>query len=135
MIADVYSVADVGADELRWAESPWQRWPCVRLQDLGPMELARLGEVLGVDTYDEVLAGFAFLAGESQESPWVVAVPQGLVQALASAGSDELRQTADGWNSVLERDERASLEGRLERLAEFLTRHESPFGLYIDTRR
>ena len=135
MIADVYSVADVGADELRWAESPWQRWPCVRLQDLGPMELARLGEVLGVDTYDEVLAGFVFLAGESQESPWVVAVPDGLVQALVSAASDELRAMAEGWSTVIERDERASLRSRLERLSEFLTRHESPFGLYIDRRR
>jgi len=132
---DLFSLAEVGVDELRWTERPWRRWPSVDLGDIGPKQLARLAELLGVGSHESVLGGFAFLAGESQESPWVVAVPDGLVQALASAVSDELRATAEGWSTVIERDDAASLRSRLERIGRFFRRHEGPFSLYIDTTR
>lgn len=135
MITDIYSIAEVTPDELRWAREPWKNFPCVRAHSNGPMELSRLGELLGVGSYEEVLAGFTFLAGESQESPWVVAIPEGLVERLTSVDGAAQQWAATRWAGAIDGHEARGLRIYLERLAEFLGDHEGPVALYIDTRR
>ena len=134
MITDVYSLADVTAEELRWARKPWQLWPCLRAKDIGPKELARLGEVLDVGPNQDVLAGFSFLAGESQESPWVVALPERLALRLAVSTDDEIMSVAAGWRDALDREVAPSpndLVGYLRDLVDFLGEHDGPYGLYV----
>ena len=101
MITDVHSLTDRSADELRWAEGPRDRWPCVCADGVGPKELARLAEVLGVGPYEEILAGFSFLAGERQESPWVVRFPEELATALAALSPEAAGQASAAWAQLL----------------------------------
>ena len=134
MTTDVFSLAETTADELRWAEQPRRRWPCLQAAGIGPKELARLGEVLGVGSSAEVLAGFSFLAGESQEPPWVVALPQNLASTLGTVSSDAIETLAAAWDEAPARDPSGSpdrLAAYLRELTEFLERYEGPFVLYI----
>ena len=134
MITDVFSLAETTADELRWADEPWRRWPCLRAYGIGPKELARLGEVLGAGRFEDVLGGFSFLAGESQESPWVVAVPAALVDRLVELVSGEIAPAADSWWEALGGQHEPSgqhLAGYLRDLLRFLSDGDGPFALFI----
>ncbi len=131
---DVYSLADVTAEELRWARQPWQRWPCLRDEDVGPKELARLGEVLGVGVFNDVLGGFSFLAGESQESPWVVALPERLARRLVEVADDEIMSAAVDWSEALDREiapPADHLATYLRGMVDFLAKHDGPYVLYV----
>jgi len=131
---DVFCLAETTADELRWAEEPWRRWRCLRGGEIGPRELARLGEVLGAGRFEDVLGGFSFLAGESQESPWVVAVPAALVDRLVELGSGEIARAADSWWQALGGQHEPSgqhLAVFLRDLLRFLSDGDGPFALVI----
>jgi hypothetical protein len=135
VITDVFSLADVPADELRWTEQPWRRWPCLRATDIGPRELARLGEALGLGPYDDVLASFSFLAGESQESPWVVGIPTGLTRRLVELGGAEIECLGARWQDGRDGETgptAAPGSGYLAELQRFLSRDDGPYALYIE---
>jgi hypothetical protein len=131
---DVFSVAGSSAWDLRWSNDPWTSSPHLRARRLGPIQLARLGEVLGVGSYDTVIQGFSLLAGESQESPWVIAFPEELASAVASLGSGEVEgigtrwANAEGMPSEISPEE---LKTYLEALRSLLVGHAGPFVLYV----
>jgi hypothetical protein len=135
MITAVFSLTHVGAEELRWAQRPRDRYPCVPAHAIGPKELARLGEVLGAGPAEALLAGFRFLAGESQEPPWVVAMPPVLVDQLHDLGDEEIALTVAEWAKVFDDVGKAhsseSLRGYARRLRGFVNQHHGPFALYI----
>jgi hypothetical protein len=135
MITDVFSLAHVGAEELRWAQRPRDRFPCVSARAIGPNDLARLGEVLGAGPAEALLAGFRFLAGESQEPPWVVAMPRDLVDRLNDLRDGEMARPVAQWAKVLDdvggAHSSESLRSYLRRLLDFVTRYGGPYVLYI----
>lgn len=136
MITDVFSLAETTADELRWADDPRRRWPCLRAHGIGPKELARLGEGLGVGPFEDVLEGFSFLAGESQESPWVVAVPRALSDRLIQLGGAEILPAVARWREALGGRTELSEErlvGYLRDLQCLLSDDDGPFALYISS--
>jgi len=85
----VLSAATVSADDLRWAADPASLAPSLPVSPCGPIELAALGEALGLGSAAQLLSGFSLLAGESQESPWVISIPEELVQALAAVDPEQ----------------------------------------------
>ena len=66
VVTYLFSLADISADDLRWANEPWTSHPACPAYSLGPRELASLGEVLDVDTYERLIGGFTLIAGEIQ---------------------------------------------------------------------
>ncbi len=78
--------------------------------------------------------GFSFLAGESQESPWVVAVPAALVDRLVDLPGGEIAPAADSWREALGGQLEPSgqhLAAYLRDLLRFLSDDDGPFALYI----
>lgn len=131
---DVFSIAGSSAWDLRWSKHPWMSSPHLRARSLGPIQLARLGEVLGIGGYDTVIQGFSLLAGESQESPWVIAFPEELASAVASLGSGEVEGIGTRWAHAEDMPSEVSpeeLKTYLEALRSLLVDHAGPFVLYV----
>lgn len=136
MLLATYLVSLAGrtADQLRWAERPWQSWPNVTLGSLGPRELVRLGPALGAGDPDELILDCSLLAGESQDSPWVVSLPPTLVAGLEAVAPAATEAVAARW--VLDdelaagRDPRELL-GSFARMVSFVQSQEGPFVLYV----
>jgi hypothetical protein len=70
--------------------------PSLWLGQLGPLELAVLADLLGLDR-DAIGRRFSLLAGESQESPWVVSFPDELAAALAGLDEPVALSLAGRW--------------------------------------
>lgn len=136
MITDVFSLAGISADELRWCDDPRGRFPHLSAHDVGPQPLARLAGLLGIGDAASLVGGFSLLAGESQQSPWVVSIPPEVAEGVAALDDDEIEPLANRWRHP---DELATalppamLADYLRGLSRFLRGHEGPFVLYIHT--
>jgi hypothetical protein len=131
---DVFSLARVSADELRWTEEPWRRHTCHRAASVGPLELARLAEVMGIGDRGEVIREFSLLAGESQESPWVVSFPQEMMSRIGALGEGQAGEIAQRWAAACEPSAGATPEALLEyltSLGSFARDSEGPYALYV----
>jgi len=134
MITDVFSLAGISADELRWCDDPGSRFPHLSAHDVGPQPLARLAGLLGIGSAAPLVGGFSLLAGEIQQSPWVVSIPPDLVEAVAALDDDEIEPLANRWRYPDELGAAlppAVLADYLRGLSRFLRGHEGPFVLYI----
>ena len=134
MITDVYSLAGISAEEIRWSEQQRTRAPHHRAHDVGLQDLGRLAGLLGVGTGSDLVGGFSLLAGESQQGPWVVSIPADLLAAVAALEEDQMDALAARWahpdelSNVTTAGARAAYVRELWR---FLRAHEGPFVLYI----
>lgn len=131
---DVFSLAQVTADELRWSEQPWRHHSCYRASSVGPPELARLADALGVGDATEVIREFSLLAGESQESPWVVSLPSELMARISQLSGSDARAVARRWAARCEFASDASafeLRVYLTGLVDFVRRSDGPYALYV----
>jgi len=101
-----------------------------------PLDLAHLGEVLGLGSHDSILGEFSLLAGESQEAPWVVSLPPELVFALRNIGRGDWESVAARWGQVDEVGEEYTPNDLLRflgRAAGFLEEAGDPVVLYVTT--
>lgn len=132
MITDVFSLAGTSADELRWAGSPRRLRPHFAARDIGPRELARLAGLLDIESPATLAGGFSLLAGESQQSPWVVSVPDVIVEGIAVLAEQEIEPLANRWaHPESQGSSPVVLADYLRGLSRFLGQHEGPFALYI----
>lgn len=134
---DVFSLAQVTADELRWAQEPRRHYRCHRATSIGPLELARLAEVLGLGRSDVLVREFSLLAGESQESPWVVSFPGELMSRISGLSEGEARTVARCWAAAREFADGGSpdvLQAYLTGLGEFARASDGPYALYVRLR-
>jgi hypothetical protein len=130
----VYSLAGTSADELRWSDDPRTRYRHHRAHDVGPQELARLAALLGVGTAADLVGGFSLLAGESQQSPWVVSIPAVLLAGVAALDEGEIEPLANRWrlpDELATAVAPAALAEYLRGLSRFLRSHDGPFALYV----
>ncbi len=103
------SLADITADDLRYSRTTGPR-PRLEITPAGPPELALLGRLLGAGDDQAILRGFRLLAGESQEPPWVIGVPEELRDLLASIGENALPRLADAWATALQAEPTSTLD-------------------------
>jgi hypothetical protein len=130
----VFSLQHTTARDLRWRADRPEHGPVCFLGAIGPSELACLGEVLGLGDADSIRSGFSLLVGESQESPWVVSLPEGLGAAVACVEDDRVADVAAGWSAhaALSRDVLpAAPSAVVARLARFLRSTAGPWVLLI----
>ena len=127
MLGEFFALGPQQIDERLLIEGPHGRFPAVRARGLGPVNFARLGEILGDGTYDEV---FAEAVAEHQEAPngesGVLAVPATVCEGLAR--NSDLEYVADRWVATeelrLARWEAHDALGVREQLAELVGARE-----------
>lgn len=110
ILVDVVIAEEAEAGALAQHEAPLQRWRGTEVKGLDPVKVGTLLGIVCEEPVDDDLADeFAPLAEGSEDGPWVFAIPERLVDALAElpaaavtgvarvwAGTDELR--ADRWS-------------------------------------
>ncbi len=107
---------------------PEGRVPCVGANGLTPVNIAALGELLGVASYEEVLGQCGNEhreSGSGESGVW--SIPDAVVQGLNT--SDELERVAERWvaTAELHRDRWQKSDGLrvLRQLSELVT-HQEP---------
>ncbi len=131
---DVVSLDGGSAWDLLWAKDRGASLPHLRARSIGPIQLARLSELLGLGNLEAALRGFSLLAGESQESPWVVSFPEPLARALVGLAPEGLEDVASRWARAEDMSigrSSAVLRAYLEELRRLLDSTAGPFVLLV----
>jgi hypothetical protein len=98
------------------------------------MELALLAEVMGIGERGEVIREFSLLAGESQESPWVISFPEGLMSRVTELSEGDVGAVARRWAESGEMAGSATQDALgeyLRGLAAFARHSDGPYALYV----
>ena len=66
---------------------------------MGMIELSNLGEMLEVDTYDQLSAQFK-MVGPLLESMWGESTPSNLMDRLRTINDDEVKTVASSWAKI-----------------------------------
>lgn len=85
---------------------------------IGMIELCKLGEMLDVDSYDNLMDGFDLIGEPRDEGPWPQTIPDGLVKRLASISDDDIAIVVPKWVTLEEFHGVASADS----LTDYLTR-------------
>ena len=74
-------------------------WPAVQFKRLESVKLARLEAILAGRTYEQVIADRSpeLVASGGDAGPWVIRVPQSLIDYVADLGPEDITRSADGW--------------------------------------
>ena len=128
------SLRDTDADQLRWNPQILQRTPHVECTPIGPPQLAALGEVLSVRSRDDLLSDMRLLAGESQERPWVISVPDELALGASTVQPEQYAFLSHQWRRSPQLSsgfDGVQLQELLSRLLRFLSSTDGPFALLV----
>src|SRR5262249_342433 len=99
---------------------------------IGMIELSQLGEMLGVDSYDNLMAGLKLVGEPRDEGPWPQTIPDVLTKRLATIADDEIAAVVPRWVELEEFHGAAtmdSLTDYLKRLRSFISERSGEFFL------
>ena len=99
---------------------------------VGTIELCKLGELLGIGTYDEIKSGFGLVGDPLPEGPWPERIHDGLLAALKDIEDSKIAEVAPEWAKIEEFWGGATpndLAEYLKNLRGFLTMNDGSFFL------
>lgn len=105
----------------------WFRW-----KGIGAIELSKLGELLDVDSYDELSEGFELVGEPRDEGPWPQTIPAALIERLAALTDAEIAAMVPKWVEMEEFEGSATVESLTEylvRLRSYLSQRTGEFFL------
>lgn len=96
------------------------------------IELSQLGEMLDVDSYDNLMAGLKLVGEPRDDGPWPQTIPEALIKRLATITDDEIAAVVPRWvesEQVRGTSTMDSLTDYLKRLRAFLSERSGEFFL------
>lgn len=96
------------------------------------IELSKLGEVLEIGSYAELMAGFGLVGEPLPDGPWPERIPVDFTDALATLSDDEIAQAMPAWSRIDEFRGRADpkvLADYVKGLRAFLNENSEPYFL------
>jgi hypothetical protein len=99
---------------------------------IGMIELSELGEILGVDTYANLMDGLKLVREPRDEGPWPQTMPDGLTQRLATITDEEIAAVVPRWAKSEQfggKGKKDSLADYIKRLRSFLSQRSGQFFL------
>lgn len=92
------------------------------------LKLSRLGELLGLGSYESLMAEFELVGDPMPDGPWPERFPASLPPRLASLSDDEVGEVCERWVLIdeLEGWQAESLETYLRDVREFLRANPGP---------
>jgi hypothetical protein len=99
---------------------------------IGGIELSKLGKMLDVDSYDNLMAGFQLVGEPREDGPWPQTIPAALIQRLSTISDEEIAAVVPHWVKLEEFRGAASMEALadyLKRLRLFLSERSGKFYL------
>jgi hypothetical protein len=123
-VEELWSILDSGEpyDKKRW-------FLC---KGIGMIELSQLGEILNVDSYDNLMAGLKLVGEPRDDGPWPQTIPEALIKRLATITDEEIAAVVPRWaeseqfRGAATKD---SLTDYLKRLRSFLSERSGEFFL------
>jgi hypothetical protein len=64
---------------------------------IGMIELSKLGEMLNVNSYDNLMAGLKLVGEPRDDGPWPQTIPAALTKRLATITDDEIAAVVPQW--------------------------------------
>lgn len=100
MLGEFFAASADEIDDALVEDGPHGRLPTVEAKGLSEVNLATLGEILGVGTYEDLVERAAIGRDSSSGEAGVLTVPSELRDALAS--SEDLTEVAKQWAATEE---------------------------------
>jgi hypothetical protein len=102
VIANVHEAEDVARDIAKDTD-PNERRPGLDADGLDQVKLSTLRSIVTNQEYQDAwIDEFRFLAGNQEEGPWVFAMPEALISALAASPEGRLKAVAKQWSRTEE---------------------------------
>lgn len=114
------------------SDEPYDNKRWLLCKGIGMIELSQLGEMLEVDSYDNLMAGLKLVGEPREEGPWPQTIPPALTKRLATITDGEIATVIPRWIELEEFRGTAtedSLTHYLKRLRSFLAERSGPFFL------
>ena len=84
------------------SEEPYAIGTWHMAKGVGTIELCKLGEILGVGTYDEIKGGFGLVGEPLPEGPWPETIHEGLLIALKQLEDAKISEITPEWAKIEE---------------------------------
>lgn len=123
-VEDLWSILD--------SDEPYDQKRWFLCKGIGMIELSQLGELLGVDSYDNLMAGLELVGEPRDEGPWPQKIPDALTKRLATITGEEIAAVVPRWaeseqfRGTATKD---SLTDYLKRLRSFISERSGEFFL------
>ncbi len=131
-LSDIVSCPEDQLAEVITHEEPYGLGTWYMAKGVTGIELCKLGELLGVGSYDELYAAFNLVGEPLDEGPWPETMHAGLIQRLGTISDDEITSVTPEWAKIEEFRDAATAESLTEYikgLRDFLNANEGPFFL------
>lgn len=117
-LSDILNCAESDLWAILDSDDAYQNAGWFMCKGIGMIELCKLGEMLGVASYDELMSEFNLIGEPRVEGPWPQTIPLPLMDRIAKLSNDEIVSVVPKWNSIEELDGAATIES----LSDYLTR-------------
>ena len=114
------------------SEEPYALGTWLMAKGVGTIELCKLGELLGIGTYDEIKSGFRLVGDPLPEGPWPERIHDGLLTELKGIEDLKITEVAPEWAKIEEfwgGADPGDLAEYLKNLRGFLTDNDGAFFL------
>jgi hypothetical protein len=123
-VEDLWSILD--------SDEPYDKKRWFLCKGIGMIELSKLGEMLDVDSYDNLMAGLKLVGEPRDDGPWPQTIPDALTKRLAMISDDEIAALVPRWVELEEFRGAATMESLidyLKRLRSYLSERSGEFFL------
>lgn len=131
-VADVLSCTDEDLWPILDSDEPEDKERWFRAKGIGMIELSQLGEMLGVDSYDNLADGFVLVGEPRDDGPWPQTIPDSVIKRLSALSDDEIAVVVPQWLELEEFQGAAlanELTDYLKRLRAYLSKRSGRFFL------
>jgi hypothetical protein len=131
-LTDVLACPEDQLEAIITHEECYQRGSWYLAKRAGAIELCKLGEALGIGSYDDLKRGFKLVGEPLPEGPWPETIHPRLVEKLTTITDDEIETVTREWCRIEEFHGVAKpeeLAKYLKGLRSFLVANAGPFFL------
>jgi len=82
------------------SEEPYAIGTWYMAKRIGTIELCKLGEILGIGTYDEIKSGFGLVGEPLPEGPWPETIHEGLLSAIREIEDSRISDVTPKWAKI-----------------------------------
>ncbi len=115
---DILNCAETDLWNILDSDDAYQHDGWFMCKRIGMIELCKLGEMLGVASYDDLMAEFNLIGEPRDDGPWPQTIPASLIDKFAKLTNDEIAAVVPQWTAIEEFRGTATNE----LLADYLTR-------------
>lgn len=127
---DILNCAEAELWSILDSDDAYQHHGWFRCKGIGMIELCKLGEMLKVASYDDLMTEFNLIGEPRDDGPWPQTIPALLLDKLATLTDDEISAVVPEWAAIEEfcgTANNGSLTDYLKRLRDYMDGRSGDF--------